>query len=82
MKKLQVTYKGGEAFVVTSQTQAIVRCKETAELALEGGIRPNKVDMAALAAGYLALLARTPSNDNAQGAGGGFIAGGSPGAAG
>jgi hypothetical protein len=62
VKKVQVTYKDGEAFVVTKQTQAIVHCKATAELALEGGIRPNTVDMAALAAGYLDLLKRLPSN--------------------
>lgn len=62
MKKVQVTYKEGRAFVATKQTQAIVHCKATAELAIKGMIRPNTVDMAALAAGYLDLLNRIPAN--------------------
>lgn len=64
MKKAQVTYKAGKAFVVSKQTQAIVDCKATAELALVGGVRPNTVDTVALAAGYLELRRQLDAREN------------------
>lgn len=55
---MKAEYRNGLAVIANGNRLSEVNVKMTAELVLkDGGMRPNKVDMHALAAGYLALLA-------------------------